>query len=396
MISHLAATSTSKNHYQLLDGLRGVAAVMVVIYHLFESFSPDHPLTQWINHGYLAVDFFFLLSGFVIAYAYGDRWGQLSTWDFCKRRLIRLQPMVIMGMTVGALLFYLQAGAAFPLIEKTSVIKVIGVMLIGYTLLPIPPSLDIRGWDEMHPLDGPAWSLFFEYIANILYALILHRVSIRILSILVFLAACLLVEVGVFGKSGDLIGGWSINTTQLHIGFGRLLYPFMAGMLLMRLGKTIRVPGAFAVCSALLIGVFCMPRIGGASHPWINGAFEALCVIVVFPFIVAMAAGVASTDGLSVRLARFFGDVSYPLYITHYPFIYIYHRWALSSHPTVEQGAGYGVLLLIGAVTFAYACLKFYDEPVRAALAKRFLGKRMRTPPADVVIVVSGTGKPLE
>jgi peptidoglycan/LPS O-acetylase OafA/YrhL len=394
MTSHLAATSAPKNHYELLDGLRGVAAVMVVIYHLFESFSPDHPLTQWINHGYLAVDFFFLLSGFVIAYAYDDRWGQLSTWDFCKRRLIRLQPMVIMGMTIGALLFYLQAGAAFPLIEKTSVLKVLGVMLIGYTLLPIPPSMDIRGWDEMHPLDGPAWSLFFEYIANILYALVLHRLSLRTLSVLVFLAAGLLVEVAVFGKDGDLIGGWSINAIQLHIGFGRLLFPFMAGMLLMRLGKTIQVPGAFVVCSALLIGVFCVPRIGGASHLWMNGAFEALCVIVVFPLIVAIGAGTTSTDGVSARLARFFGDVSYPLYITHYPLIYIYHQWAESSHPTVGQGVAYGVLLLIVAVTLAYACLKLYDEPVRAWLARRFLGKRMHTPPGDTALAASGAGKP--
>jgi peptidoglycan/LPS O-acetylase OafA/YrhL len=385
MTSHTAAASAPKNHYELLDGLRGVAAIMVVIYHLFEAFSPDHPLTQWINHGYLAVDFFFLLSGFVVAYAYDDRWARLSAWDFCKRRLIRLQPMVIMGMTIGALLFFLQAGHAFPLIEKTSVAQVIGVMLIGYTLLPIPPSMDIRGWDEMHPLDGPAWSLFFEYIANILYALVLHRLSIRALAALVFLAACLLVEVAVHGKGGDLIGGWSINAAQLHIGFGRLLYPFMAGMLLMRLGKTIRVPGAFAVCSLLLIGVFCVPRIGGASHLWMNGVFEALCVIVVFPIIVAMGVGTATHDGLSTRLARFFGDLSYPLYITHYPLIYIYHRWAGSNHPTVAQGVGYGIVLFVGAVTVAYACLKFYDEPVRAWLARRFLGQRMRTPPGDAV-----------
>lgn len=385
MTSHLAAASIPKSHYQLLDGLRGVAAVMVVIYHLFEAFSSDHPLTQWINHGYLAVDFFFLLSGFVIAYAYDDRWGQLSIWDFCKRRLIRLQPMVVMGMTIGALLFYLQAGNSFPLIEKTSLAKVMGVMLIGYTLLPIPKSMDIRGWDEMHPLDGPAWSLFFEYIANILYALVLHRLSTRILSMLVFLAACLLIEVAVFGKGGDLIGGWSIDATQLHIGFGRLLFPFMAGMLLMRLGKTIHVPGAFAICSLLLICVFCMPRIGGAAHLWMNGAFEAACVIVVFPLIVALGAGEGEQQGFSTQLARFFGDLSYPLYITHYPLIYIYHQWAGSHHPTVAEGVGYGVVLFIAAVTIAFACLKLYDEPVRKWLARRFLGRRVRIPPGEAI-----------
>lgn len=385
MTNQNAAASAPKSHYQLLDGLRGVAALMVVIFHTFEAYSPNHPLTQPINHGYLAVDFFFLLSGFVIAYAYDDRWGRLSVWDFCKRRLIRLQPMVIMGMTVGALLYYLQAGDAFPIIEKTSVIKVIGVMLIGYTLLPIPPSMDIRGWEEMHPLDGPAWSLFFEYIANILYALVLRRLSIRALSLLVFLAACLLVEVAVFGKSGDVIGGWSVNATQLHIGFGRMLFPFMAGMLLMRLGKTVRIPGAFAVCSALLIGVFCVPRIGGAGHLWMNGAFEAACIIIVFPIIVAIGAGAGQQVGLSHRLARFFGDLSYPLYITHYPLIYIYTQWAGAHHPTVAQGVGYGILLFVAAIALAYACLKLYDEPVRGWLAKRFLGRRVRIPPGEAV-----------
>ena len=383
MTSYPASATMPKRHYHILDGLRGVAALMVVVYHLFEAFSSDHPLTQWINHGYLAVDFFFLLSGFVIAYAYDDRWGKMSTGDFFKRRLIRLQPMVVMGMLIGALLFYLQAGDTFPLIEKTSVIKLVGVMLIGFTLIPLPPSWDIRGWDEMHPLDGPAWSLFFEYIANILYAVILRRLSLRLLSFLVFLASCFLVEVAVFGKGGDLIGGWSISATQLHIGFGRLLFPFLAGMLLFRFGKTIQVPFAFAVCSALLLAVFCAPRVGGADHLWMNGIFESVCVIVIFPTIVSIGAGAASSEGMSTRVARFFGDVSYPLYITHYPLIYLYKRWSGSGQVTVTQGALYGSLLFVVALTVAYACLKLYDEPVRAWLARRFVARRSQTMPTE-------------
>src|SRR5277367_6586525 len=106
----------SKNHYQILDGLRGVASVLVVIFHVFETFNGGSKFAQIINHGYMAVDFFFLLSGFVVAYAYDDRWGKMTQWDFYKRRLIRLQPMVIMGTLIGAALFYFQAGAAFPLI----------------------------------------------------------------------------------------------------------------------------------------------------------------------------------------------------------------------------------------------------------------------------------------
>ena len=95
----------SKPRYEILDGLRGVAALIVVAFHLFETYSPG-PMYQILNHGYLAVDFFFVLSGFVIGYAYDDRWSQMTVWSFFKRRLIRLQPMVIMGCVIGALLFY--------------------------------------------------------------------------------------------------------------------------------------------------------------------------------------------------------------------------------------------------------------------------------------------------
>ncbi|MFC3653308.1 acyltransferase family protein [Dyella humi] len=363
----------SKSHYLILDGLRGVASLIVVLFHICEAYSPDHPLTQPINHGYLAVDFFFLLSGFVIAYAYDDRWEKLSTWDFFKRRLIRLQPMVVMGMTIGALLYYLQAGAAFPLIGNTPVWKVLIVMLVGYTLLPLPMSMDIRGWGEMHPLDGPAWSLFFEYIANILYALGFRKLSNRTLGILLLLAAALLVHLAVFGKQGDLIGGWSLDAEQLHIGFARLLFPFIAGLLLMRLGKRIHIKGAFAICSLLLIVALSLPRFGGAEHLWMNGLYESICLIIIFPIIVAVGAGATLTEGLSTRIAKFFGGISYPLYITHYPLIYIYTEWAASNKPSATRGAEVGALVFIGSIAIAYSCLKFYDEPIRNWLSRRWL-----------------------
>src|SRR3978361_1802392 len=118
----------SKSHYEILDGLRGVAALLVVIFHVLETYSGDR-FHQIINHGYLAVDFFFLLSGFVIAYAYDDRWGKMTQWDFYKRRLIRLQPMVIMGSIIGAAFFYFQGGTAFPLINNTPVWQMLLVMV---------------------------------------------------------------------------------------------------------------------------------------------------------------------------------------------------------------------------------------------------------------------------
>ena len=108
----MSATATgylaSKPRYEILDGLRGVAAMIVVAFHLLETYSKG-PAYQVLNHGYLAVDFFFVLSGFVIGYAYDDRWGRMTYRDFFKRRLIRLHPMVVMGMLIGAAAFYFGA-----------------------------------------------------------------------------------------------------------------------------------------------------------------------------------------------------------------------------------------------------------------------------------------------
>lgn len=360
-----------KNHYEILDGLRGVAAILVVIFHVFETFNGGSRFNQIINHGYLAVDFFFLLSGFVVAYAYDDRWSKMTTWDFYKRRLIRLQPMVIMGSVIGALLFYFQACGMFPLISETPLWKMLLVMVVGFTLIPLTPAMDIRGWNEMHPLDGPGWSLFFEYLANVLYALIFRRFSIKLLSIFVFLFACLLVHYLVTGSQGDVIGGWSIDKIQLRIGFTRMLFPFFAGMLLSRYGKLIRIKGAFWVCSLLLIIIFAVPRIGGSEHLWINGLYEAFCIIILFPLIVAIGAGGSLEGKHSTQTNKFLGDISYPLYITHYPLIYTYVAWVENNKVPMKNGLPVGALLVAVSITIAYACLKFYDEPVRNWLTKR-------------------------
>lgn len=375
MTSEIAA-QPSKQHYPILDGLRGVAAVIVVIFHTFEPYSNGDHKRQILNHGYLAVDFFFLLSGFVVAYAYDDRWTRMSLWDFAKRRLIRLQPMVVMGSLIGAAFFYTQAGPVFPLIAHTPVWKMLVVMVVGCTLIPLPVSMDIRGWQEMHPLDGPAWSLFFEYVANILYALVLRRLSKLWMSVLVFGAGLFLLHLAVTAPQGDVIGGWSLTGTQLHVGFARLLYPFLAGILLMRAGLRLRLPAGFAMCSVLLILALCLPRFGSAQHLWQNGLYDALCILLVFPVIVAAGAGSAESEGWMQRVCRFLGALSYPLYITHYPLIYLYTSYTVTHKTPPAQGAAWGALLFVTAMTIAYLCLKLYDEPVRRWLSRRYLNLR--------------------
>jgi peptidoglycan/LPS O-acetylase OafA/YrhL len=364
----------SKNHYQILDGLRGVASLLVVVFHVFETFNGGSRFAQIINHGYLAVDFFFLLSGFVVAYAYDDRWGKMTQWDFYKRRLIRLQPMVVIGTIVGAIFFYTQAGPVFPLIAKTPVWEMLLVMLVGFTLIPLPISADIRGWQEMHPLNGPAWSLFFEYIANILYALIFRRFPQWLLAIFVVIFGGMLVNFLVFGPQGDVIGGWSLNAQQLNIGFTRLLYPFFAGVLLCRMGKLIHIKNAFAVCSVLLVVLFSLPRFGGEKQLWINGLYEAACIIIFFPLIVAIGAGGHFHGKYAEKISTFLGRLSYPLYITHYALIYTFTAWVVGNKiPLGAYGLGVGALLVVASVALAYACLKWIDEPIREWLKNKYL-----------------------
>lgn len=111
----------------------------------------------------------------------------MTIGTFLKRRFERLQPMVVLGMTLGAIGFYFTDSPFGPLIHTAPLWKMLLVLLIGYTALPVPLSLDIRGWQEMHPLNSVGWSLFFEYLANILYTLGLRKLSNKALSILVVL-----------------------------------------------------------------------------------------------------------------------------------------------------------------------------------------------------------------
>ena len=362
----------SKRHYPILDGLRGVAALMVVAFHLCEAHAASR-FEQIINHGYLAVDFFFVLSGFVIGYAYDDRWRSMSTMEFFKRRLIRLHPMIVVGMAIGALMFYTQSGSVFPKIQDTPVWLMLVVMVIGMTLIPVGAALDIRGWGEMHPLNGPAWSLFFEYVANILYALFVRKFSKTVLALCVFAAGCLLVHYCVAGPNGDVIGGWSLEPAQLRIGLTRLLYPFFAGLLLSRVVTVGRFKHAFLLSSAIIIAALALPRFGGADDLWKNGLYESLCIVFVFPLVVYIGASGEMSTGPGARICGFLGAISYPIYIIHYPFVYTYTAWVAKTKAPLADALPVTIATYLSCIAVAYVCLTFYDIPVRQWLSKRFM-----------------------
>ncbi len=372
-----SAFADSKPHYKILNGLRGVAALMVIWYHVFEAFATS-PFDQRFNHSYMAVDFFFVLSGFVIGYAYDDRWGKMGKKDFFKRRLIRLHPMIIMGTVLGVITFLIQGSKQWDG-TKVSISFVMLAMLLHLFLLPTIPgtAADVRGNNEMFPLNGPTWSLFFEYIGNILYALWLRKLSTKALRVVVILSGAGLASFALFNLSGfgHLGVGWTLLDKNFLGGMLRLLFAFSIGLLMSRDFKPVKIKGTFLICSLVIIGVLSVPYIGGPDSLWMNGLYDAVCTIVIFPALVYLGASGKTSGKVSETFCRFLGDISYPLYMVHYPFMYLFYSWIWKNGYTFSRTWMVGVGLFVGNIVLAYLLLKIYDEPVRRALAKRFLHK---------------------
>lgn len=368
-----------KAHYEVLDGLRGTAAISVVIFHIFEMTTPDWAHNP-LHHAYLAVDFFFMLSGFVVGYAYDERMAKgaspriaLSFWGFIKRRLIRLHPVVVVAATAGLLgfLFDPNVGTAQTVGIAISPAKLALIYFLSLFLLPTPVLPNTFG--ETHSINGPSWTLFQEYLANVLYGLFAHRLK-RGLHIVLLIAAA--IALLLTANRFDLLGwGWSWQTTW--VGYVRLAYPFLMGLLLYRLNLKLKVPAPYLVCSIILVAVFASPVMSRY-----NGLYEAGCVIVLFPFVLMMGAGIERMSGWLGRLCRFTGQLSYPLYIIHYPLIYVFGHWVWNTHPSAATRDLVAIGLLATEITLATVLLYAYDLPVRAWLTRIFIEKQPRAVPA--------------
>jgi peptidoglycan/LPS O-acetylase OafA/YrhL len=375
----------SKPRYEILDGLRGVAALMVVLFHIFETYSKG-PQYQIVNHGYLAVDFFFVLSGFVIGYAYDDRWDKMTTWGYFKRRLTRLHPMVIAGTVVGAALFFF-SGTAFPQTMQVEPWKFALCFVMGLLMIPCGNGLDIRGWGELNSFNGPQWTLTLEYIGNILYAFILRRLPKIALTILAVICAFFTLDLTLgWNVTGLLeapqytvIGGWSLTKDQIYIAFTRLLYPFLTGLIISKVlrekNNPIKLRGGFWWCALAIVIILAMPNLGGKMGP-VDGGFQALSILILFPLIVIAGAGSRTTDPRSTAICKWLGDISYPIYITHYPLIYMQMDW-VAQHPDAPlwQHIMVGAGTVIMAIILAWGLLKAYDLPVREWLKEHWLKK---------------------
>ena len=370
--------TNTKPHYELLDGLRGVAALLVLVYHIFEGFAfagatngVVSGIITTLNHGHIAVDFFFILSGFVISYAYDDRWGKMSVGEFFKRRLIRLHPMLIMGALIGAIAFAIEGYTRWDG-TTASVEWVMIALLLTMFMIPALPGMpyEVRGNGEMFPLNGPTWSLFFEYLGNICYALFMRRMSTKILVLFTLLLGIVHAWFFVGDVSGyDMIGvGWTIDKVNFWGGFVRMLFPFSMGMLLARTFTPHKVKGAFWICSVMLVALFAVPYIPSDGGISLNSLYEFVCIALVFPLLVWLGACGTAEGGLS-RINKTLGELSYPLYIVHYPIMYIFYKWLIKNEIyTLSECWFEALLVVISSIALAYLCLKFYDRPLRKLL----------------------------
>jgi len=367
-----AAFADSKAHYAVLDGLRGVAALIVICYHVFEGFATS-PLTQTINHGYLAVDFFFILSGFVMGYAYDDRWGSMSLKGFFRRRLIRLHPMVVMGAVLGAITFALQGSERWDHSHVATSALMLSTLMAMFMVPSVPGAYsEVRGNGEMFPLNGPAWSLFFEYIGNIIYAVFIHRLSKRMLGVLMAVLCAALVGYSLLNTSGFyFLGvGWTTADWGFPGGLLRMLTSYTIGMFMARDFKPVRVRGMFWIGTLLLVLLLTLSYIGSEAS-WLNAMYDCLCIMVIFPAIVYMAASEKQLGARLERACKWLGDVSYPLYMVHYPFMYLFFAHVWDNKLSFAQAWPLALCVVVGCLGLAWLLLRYYDEPVRRWLTAR-------------------------
>jgi peptidoglycan/LPS O-acetylase OafA/YrhL len=358
---------SERQHFATLDGLRGVAAIMVVTLHVLHPF--DISLSP---HAGLAVDFFFCLSGFVIGYAYENRLlGTMSFVEFAVARIIRLYPLILVGLLLGFLVAVAKATTAH---QPAFIPNLLIVTALEALFVPFPPSLGL-GWPELPPLDPPAWSLFFEFCANFAYAAFVTRLTKSVLPPLLGFGATI-----VFVQAYALGGVDGGNHWHgFYEGFGRVFFPYLCGLVLYRLWCA-RPLGCLArlapITPIALFAVLACP-----VSPSVNWLYESLVVVVAFPLIVR-AAALDAPGPRTTAIYLFLGRLSYPLYILHYPLIRVFSNFA-RAHDL--HGIQFWLLIAAefsSAIGFSFVVMKCFDEPVRDWLGRKWRSRRQINAPA--------------
>jgi peptidoglycan/LPS O-acetylase OafA/YrhL len=342
--------------YVALDGLRGIAAIFVVIYHMGAIESPSWPFSS----AYLAVDLFFVLSGFVLSHAYGSRLAEGMTFSrFMARRGARLYPAYAAGLLLGTAAWFMTA-------QKILIDRFWIAVVTGFLLIPLPVRLSRE--PPIFPLDGPAWSLFLEFVVNIAFAAFYARLDRRVLAAVILISAAVLVMLA--GSFGSLNLGWDLP--NFWGGFPRASFSFFAGVLLHRVRPDgLRRFGAIILCLGIAALILPVP----AEH---HAIFDLGFVLILAPATVAAGAGLR-LSGVAARTAEVLGEISYPLYITHVPLVIVLKSVSQDWTP-LQTCLGYG-LALVFLVIGAWLLARFYERPVRRYLESYRAGANMRLRP---------------
>ena len=292
----------------LLDGLRGIAALFVMLYHAQMVFGISGPFSR----GYLFVDLFFLLSGFVLTLSAEARmnagWGTIG---FMRARILRIWPMAAVGTLAGAISLALSGSDD----------GLVGPVLLGLLMIPA-----LFGNRELFPLNGPQWSLFLELLGNLVHGLLLRRLSDPLLALLVLLCgAVLIVTVTHFGS--NTLGPYSFNWWW---ALPRLGFSYVLGILLARRRTKARHNAgrhwwlALSAPGALILLLDRLPLAVPAG--------DLLIVLTAFPALFWLAA-TSVTPPAAVRWLACLGRMSFPLYTIHLPVLLLVA--AFGRHPSM-------------------------------------------------------------
>lgn len=358
------ALPSHNQRFLVLDGLRGIAAIAVIIYHRRE-WSPNG---HWFEHAHLAVDFFFLLSGFVIAHAYGQRLqGSMTVRAFFRARLVRLYPLILAGAILGAGYQLMAATAQHDALWLRDIKRSLPLALF---LLPAPPGVGAAPFT----INAPAWSLFFELLINLGYALIVRLLSTSILVLIIALS--FVAEVAIAFHYGSL-GPVGNEFGSLLSAVPRTMLPFFSGVLLYRLYACDRLPkvNAGLVSLSLVLLLSFVPVFLDRPQP----LYDLACVCLLYPAIIVLGCQ-ASLSGRAAKFATTLADLSFPIYILHYPL--------LSWFTFATRGLGledgkpepWYLFIAVASVSIVSAAvLRFYDVPLRKwIVTRRERGTRAR------------------
>ncbi len=338
---------TSSRRFATLDGIRGVAALVIVAYHEWTWLGALTP-----QGGFLAVDLFFVLSGFVIASAYGRRMaaGSMSTRDFLKVRVIRLYPLFFLGLMMGASLMLLS------LVEHRRIIPTEAAawwsFLPGLFMLPCPP---LSTSTPLYPLDNVFWSLLFELLVNMLYAF-----TWRLWRPWAIVAAMAVSGAVIIATGASDFTGWDWQSFGMDIA--RVMYSFPAGVLIWQLihERGWRTPGWLPSPLILLAAASCfLSRLPVAIE---------FSTLVAFPAIVFLGAQSEPRNWFAAVFTQL-GLASYAIYALHYPVLDGLTALLTKLHRT-SPGLGLALAFPLATVLAALAVDRFYDAPVRRKLTQ--------------------------